>query len=246
MADPAAHIKFCMKTIIVLFLNCLYLVTAAQDSKAIHTVQDYEKKALLISPGKPHFTDAFTSKRNISLSMSYQYRFMKSFSLEPFYLYAQNNSYPSFFNDEEKLDKFIRSMEDPEMFYIYANWDEIYTHSLGLRFHFSFVHNPRWYFSFNFATGYYLSLSSIHSLSFFEYTFPPYQITNYGTDYYRKWNRGLFIMPGILLNYSTKNRYIFGLHLTGYFFNEKKDWSLEDMPVLPNHWNASLVLGKAF
>jgi hypothetical protein len=234
-----------MRTIIVLFLNCLYLVTTAKDTTSIHPVQDYEKKAVLFSLGRPLFTDAFTRKRNISFSLNYQYRFLKSFSLEPFYLYAQNNSYPSFFSDEAKLDRYIRSMEEPE--YFYASWDEVYTHSLGLRLHFSFIHNPRWYFSFNFATGYYFSLSSLHSLSFFEYTIPPYQVTNYGTSYYRRWNKGLFIMPGLLLNYSTKNRYSFGIHLTGYFFNDTKEiWYPEDMPVFPNHWNASLVFGKTF
>ncbi len=236
-----------MKTIIVLFLNCLYLVTTAKDTTSIRPVQDYEKKAVLISLGKPLFTDAFARKRNISLSMSYQYHFMKSFSLEPFYLYAQNNSYPSFFNDEEKLDRFIRSMEDPEMFYVYAMWDEIYTHSLGLRFHFSFVHNPRWYFSFNFATGYFFSLSSTHSLSYIYYNWPSFEITDYGTNYHRRWNKQLFIMPGVMLNYNTKNRYIFGLHLTSYFFKDTKEiWFPEDLPVFPNHWNASLVFGKAF
>ncbi len=234
-----------MKKLLIILSSCIYILSPAQDSSVIQPKQNFEKNALLVSLGKPLFTDAYLKKRNISLSMSYQYRFMKSFSLEPFYLYAQNNSYPSFFSDARKRDNYIRAMKEIDLFY--ASWDNVYTHSLGIRLHFSFIHNPRWYFSFNFATGFYFSLSSLHSLSFFEYTFPPYQVTNYGTNYYKRWNKGLFIMPGLLLNYSTKKLYFFGLHLTGYFFNDTNEiWLPEDMPVFPNHWNASIVFGKAF
>jgi len=215
------HPSFYMKKLFIILSSCLYILSSAQDSSVIQPIKNFEKNALLISLGKPLFTDAYLRKRNVSLSMSYQYRFMKSFSLEPFYLYAQNNSYPSFFGDEDKLDNYIRAMKEIDPFY--ASWDNVYTHSLGIRLHFSFIHNPRWYFSFNFATGYFLSMSSQHSLSFFEYTFPPYQVINYGTNYYKRWNRELFIMPGLLLHYSTKKMYLFGLHITGFFFNEKKD-----------------------
>jgi hypothetical protein len=241
-----------MKLHLSLLFSGLCLYAAAQDTTSVQPNERGGKNSFYISFGKPLFTDAFITKRNFSLALSYHYRFIRSFAIEPFYLYAQNNSYPNFFGNQAELDRYIRSMTGPNM--LYATWDEVYTHSLGARLHFAIINNQRWYFSFNFASGYFSSLSSKHYLSdlLYELHFhpglpePDFVVTYYRTRQHSRWNNGVFIMPGLLLNYQTRNGFLFGLHLTGYFFNEREPLTLEAKPVFPNHWNASLVFGKSF
>ncbi|HAJ99916.1 MAG TPA: hypothetical protein DCM62_07815 [Bacteroidales bacterium] len=199
-----------------------------------------ERSLFSISAGIPTFVDAYSWKRTFSLSLGFQYRFLRSLAIEPFYLYAQNNSFPDFFNDMVKLDRYIR---DNLSMSKRPQWEEIYLHSFGARLHFAFINNPQWYFTFNFAMGYFESESATHSLTSVVHAYP----FNYVATFHQRRNYGWFTMPGLMLKRNLGNRFSLGIHLTGYFFIDTRDiWFPKDKPVFPNHWNTSITFGRAF
>ena len=120
--------------------------------------------SLFLSMGKPLFTSKTTPQKNFfSFSAHYQYRISSSFAIVPFYLYSQSDGFPDFFNDKQKLDALIRQKR-PYLAMDIVDYQNIFTHSVGLRLHFAFIDNRRWYLTFNLAGGYFISESSMHSL----------------------------------------------------------------------------------
>ncbi|HSV77127.1 MAG TPA: hypothetical protein VLH37_08885 [Bacteroidales bacterium] len=230
-----------MKLLLTLLLSGLTLLAVAQDVPENQSTTKPERSHFSISAGIPTFVDAFSWKRTFSLSLGFQYRFLRSFAIEPFYLYAQNNDFPDFFDDKVKLDLYIRDNIRMNKF---SEWKEIFLHSFGARLHFAFINNPRWYFTFNFAMGYYVSESASHFLTSMRPSYP----FDYIAAFHQRRNSGWFSMPGLMLKRNLGNRFSLGIHLTGYFFRWPENGALSpaDMPVLPEHWNASITFGRAF
>jgi hypothetical protein len=232
-----------MKLLLTLLLGGFTLLAAAQDEPQNQETREFDRNVLYISMGKPLFTDVglIGLKRNFSFSLNYQYRFLRSLAIEPFYLYAQNNSFPDFFDDKVRLDRYIRDNIRMSKF---SEWKDIYLHSFGARLHFAFINNPRWYFTFNFAMGYYVSESASHFLTSVVQGYP----FNYVAAFHQRRNSGLFSMPGLMLKRNLGNMFSVGIHLTGYFFRWPENGTLSpaNMPVLPEHWNASITFGRAF
>jgi len=230
-----------MKLLLFLLFSGLCLFAAANDTTSVKPIERSAKNSFYISFGMPLFTDAYTTRRNLSLALGYHYRFLRSFAIEPFYLYAQSNNFPDFFADKVKLDQYIRdniSMQKP------SEWTEVYVHSIGARLHFAFINNPRWYFTFNFAMGYFASESAIHFLT----TMRPVEPFDYVAAFHQRRNYGWFSMPGLMLKRNLGNKFSVGIHLAGYFIRwpENGALTLVDLPVLPNHWNATITFGRAF
>ncbi len=229
-----------MKNIITLFLIIFsYALITAQEK--------VEKQIVFVGIGKPLITDIniYQSKRNYSLSINYQYRFSDSFALEGFYAYAQSNNYPSFINNSQQLDQFLKSQKQNE---IYENslWSDIYNHSLGAKIHFSFVNNKKIYFSFNLSGGMLFSKSSIFSLSSIQFNHQTGEIVNYTSEIIKDTESQIFHGLGLQFQYTLSKNYIIGIETAGYFSKQKEKNGIITIPVISNYYNASILFGKKF
>ena len=208
--------------------------------------------ALFLSVGKPLFTGKTTPQKNFfSFSAHYQYRISSSFAIEPFYLYSQSDCFPDYFNDKQKLDALIRQRRSYLAMDI-VDYQNIFTHSVGLRLHFAFIDNRRWYLTFNLAGGYFISESSMHSLPTVMFNWDLITGDAWIIDYIAEYIQGVrhdgfFTMPGVQLQYIFGNGYFVGLDIYKYaFWPTKPAWDHRYMPVAPDMWNAAITFGIRF
>jgi len=227
------------KTIILLFITLIftYNIVDAQEKK--------EKQVFFIGIGKPWFPDKDYNLRNYTLSINYQNRFSESFALEGFYIYAQSNNYPSFINNPQQLDQFLRSQKRNDILFNLF-WSDIYTHSIGAKIHFSFVNNKKFFFSFNFSSGMVFSKSSIHNVVSLEYNQQTGAIINYTNEFLRDTDTQIFYGPGLQFQYTLPRNYIIGLEAMGYFARQKEKNRIITIPVITNYYNLSILVGKKF
>lgn len=203
---------------------------------------DYDPQTTLnFGIGKNAFTSSWEYQRNPSFTVGYSKQYFKSFAFEAFYQYAQNNNFPDFFDDPNKLHSFMLTggfWDDS------ATWDEIYHHSLGIKTHFVLSGGERLYFSTYLAVGAYTSWSSFHRRT--EARFSDNQMLEYKTEHIKKRNNGLFYMPGLQVNYQIFRKYFLGIDLCLLQFIDFENrglYTTYDFPVIPNYYNASLTFG---
>ena len=208
--------------------------------------------ALFLSVGKPLFTGKTTPQKNFfSFSAHYQYRISSSFAIEPFYLYSQSDGFPDFFNDKQKLDALIRQKR-PYLAMDIVDYQNIFTHSVGLRLHFAFIDNRRWYLTFNLAGGYFISESSIHDIKSSRFEMDiitgDVWIIDYTTEHIQGVRHdGFFTMPGVQVQYIFGNGYFVGLDIYMYaFLHNKQAWDFRKLPLFPDKNNAAIVFGRRF
>lgn len=233
-----------MKKNILLFLFVYCNIVFAGIARG-ESPDDYAPKtSLSFGIGKTAFTSSWEYQRNPSFMVGYRKQYFKSFAFEAFYQYAQNNNFPDFFNDPDKLHSFILTggfWDDS------ATWDQIYHHSLGLKTHFVLSGGERLYFSTYLAVGAYTSWSSLHYRT--EARFLGNQMLDYKTEHLKKRNNGLFYMPGLQMNYKIFQNYFLGFDLNLFQFIdlENRDlYTAYDFPVMPEYYNAALVFGIKF
>ena len=181
--------------------------------------------------------------RNFSIGVAYQYRPFKAFSFDGFYLYSQSNSFPSFFDDKAKLHDFILG-QNISNFTLF--WSEVYTHSVGLRPHYSIINNNRWHLSINFAFGIALSKSSIQGYDRFSWHPVSGQIIDYELDEPDKGSiSGLFVSPGLQLHFTFYRNFIIGIDPNLHYFKPGADYdTLNSIPSWPEFINLSIMIGK--
>jgi hypothetical protein len=225
------------KTIILLFIIFTCNIMNAQEKN--------KKQFFFIGIGKPWFPDKDHNLKNYTLSINYQNRFAESFALEGFYTYAQSNNYPSFINNPQQLDQFLRAQKRNDILFN-SFWSEIYTHSIGAKIHFSFVNNKKFFFSFNFSSGMMFSKSSIHNVLSFEYNQQTGAIINYTNEFLKDTDAQIFYGPGLQFQYTLPSNYIIGLEAMGYFARQKEKNGIITIPVITNYYNLSILVGKKF
>lgn len=230
-----------MKKLLFLFFFLYSNIGFAFGARGESSNAFVPQTALSFGIGKNAFMDTWKYQRNPSFTVGYRKQYFKSFAFEAFYQYAQNNNFPDFFDDPNKLHSFILTggfWDDS------ATWDEIYHHSLGIKSHFVLSGGERLYFSTYLAVGAYTSWSSFHRRT--EARFSDNQMLEYKTEHIKKRNNGLFYMPGLQLNYQIFRKYFLGFDLSLFLFIDLENLDLYtsyDYPVLPEYYNASLTFG---
>ncbi len=233
-----------MKKILLLFLFLFCIIGFAGIARGESTDDYVPYTTLSFGIGKNAFTDSWDYQRNSSFMVGCRKQYFKSFAFEAFYQYAQNNNFPDFFDDPDKLHTFIL---DGGFWDFNSTWDEVYNHSLGLKTHFVLSGSGRWYVSAYLAGGAYTSWSSYHTHT--EAVYWDDQMVEYTREHIKKRNNGLFYMPGLQVNYQIYGKYYLGLDLGLFRFIDLESLDLYtsyDYPVLPEYYNASLTFGIKF
>lgn len=238
-----------MKSLIpILLLFCIQPLFAQQKSITEEPLPLEKKHELVVSFGKPFLTSELFSLHNGSFGIGYRFHYFKSFIFEGFYSYSQNNTFPSFFDNEAERHAYILSGKYMDIYH--ANWEEIYLHSLGIKPHFVLSGNSkRWLVSVYTAGGFYTSSSSLHTIKSATYS-PDGQMIDYNAEHIKKRNNGFFyILPGIQIAYLF-DRLSLGLDMSLYHIDLSKFKNVPittyDFPVMPEHYNVSFTIGFKF
>jgi len=216
--------------------------------------QPDKKHAIILTTG---LVDVFYEERknNFSVGLTYQYRPFRAFAFDGFYLYSQSNSYPSFFNDKNRLHDYILSRNINNFTWI---WSEVYTHSIGLRVHYSIISTNKWHLSLNFAFGGFFSKSSYQSFKYWSWHPTTGQIIDYElADMEQGSVFDTFVSPGLNLHFNFYKNFIIGIN-PGLFYSGIETgtegyWNglpviipIETVPVIPDFINLSIMVGKKF
>lgn len=204
--------------------------------------QPENKHAVFFTTGKVFYWYEDPVK-NFSAGLTYQYRPFKAFSFDGYYLYSQSNSYPGFFDNKAKLHDYILSQNISNFT---LHWTEVYTHSFGLRPHYSMINTNRWHLSLNFAFGVSFSKCSLQGYNRFSWHPGTGQIIDYELgEPYKGSISGIFVSPGLQIHYNFFKDFIFGLNPSLVYFRPGADFeTLNSVPVWPDFINLSIMIGK--
>jgi len=200
------------------------------------------QKVVFITIGKPWHPDISKNLNTLSFSVNFQNRFVENFAYEPFYTFAKSNSYPMFFNDKVKLNRYLLSQIKHEIIFNTSLWSDIFTHSLGIKTHYAFVNSNNWFFSFNFSVGYFLSKASKFEIGKISHNSQTGEIYTYESSVLEDKFSGLFIGPGIQVNYSLTKKIIIGIDLNAHF-SQLSDEKFSKVPEIPDYYNLAIILG---
>lgn len=205
--------------------------------------QPEREHAVFFTTGKVYYMYE-EPERNFSAGLTYQYRPFKAFSFDGFYSYSQTNSFPSFFEDKAKLHNYIMSLSAR----YFIAWSEIYTHSVGIRPHYSIINTNRWHLSLNFAFGVSFSRFSEQSSKRLTWSLITGQIIDYELHDHEKGSiSGIFVSPGLQVHFNFYKDFIFGLNPHVHYFRPGADSEvLNSVPVWPEFINLSIMIGKKF
>lgn len=246
--------KYSQKIKFLILLATLSLMTVPGISMGNTETgaENHPRNAMFITLGKPLHYNLLVGAdcpylRNFSFSAHYKTKLFGFLSIEPFYMFARSNNFPRFFDDEQKRHDYIMST-NRNIFPLHK-WERVYTHSIGLRLHYNFVDNDRWFFSFNVAGGLLTTESSYFEVyASFIYYPPPFRVFSYETS--SKMNvrhSGFFYMPGIQLRRYLMNNFFVGVDFYLQYFPWRDDFATrKGMPAMPHNWNFGLILGRSF
>jgi hypothetical protein len=202
-----------------------------------------QKKSVYLSLGKPWFPDKDSNLRNFSIGVNYQNKFSQSFAFDIALDYAQSDNFPSFYNNGNELNDFLLNQKYND---IYANslWSKITTINLGGKLNYLFVNNNKFVFSFNVGFGYSLTESSLHNLKEWTYNAESGEILSYEnetiSDNLNTFNYSL----GIQFQYTFYKNYFIGIN--PYYLNTIGENKVNTIPVYPNFYNLTFIIGKKF
>lgn len=218
--------------ILILFLNPTY----SQQTES-------KNKFFNLYTGKPWFPDKDYNLHNFSIGMGFQNRFSESFAYEGYYTFSQSNNYPNFFDNKTTLNGYLLSQKDYDIVFN-SLWSDVYVHNLGLKIHYAFINNPKWFFSFNLAGGFSFSKSSKHEILNWTYNEEDGQMLAYENTVLKDKLSNFYFSPGVQVSHLIYKEYHLGLDFS--FVNVPDTDKTLSAPVLPLYYNASLILGKKF
>ncbi|TDE46623.1 hypothetical protein E0I26_00645 [Flavobacterium rhamnosiphilum] len=176
------------------------------------------------------------NQRNFNISVSYHRQRNEKWSMEYYFLYSQNDYFPSFYDNEKELDRFIFT-GNPETIFEDTTWDKVQNHEIGAKIHYSIYKNQKINLSCNMGLGIIAYDGKLFRLSSIQvdennviYSYNWFQVK--GVDGY-SYTAGIF--PGLHVDYKANKNFLIaldgGYHKTidnGYF------------------WNFSLGIGRKF
>lgn len=205
--------------------------------------QEIKKESFSVGFGKPWHPDIIDTHRNFNFSINFQNKFTKVFAYEIFAQYTVISSFPDFFENDKKLDNFIKNQE---VIQAIGNtwWDEMKTFSFGGKIHYSFINNSKFFFSIYVGAGIYNSTSKTALLNILDSEPNQGMIREFYFTLPQENYTGFYYMPGIHFNYNIYKDFIVGIDLNLHrnFDNNKTDW----LPVIPSFYGANFTIGKKF
>ena len=211
----------------------------------IATIALGQNQSIYFSVGKPSFPDVFKNEKNISFGVHYQNRFSESFAYEVNYQYAHSNNYPDFFNAEEKLNNYLLNQYNWDIV-TNAAWSKIQTHTFGIKLDYLFVNNQKFLFGFNLEFGYLFSSSSRFDVIRWSNDADTGKVSSYDSKTLKGKANKFFYGLSVQFQYTLYKNFVVGIapEYLNPFDNNMDHY--EDIPVLPNHYNLCITLGKRF
>lgn len=211
---------------------------------SIHLVCAQKKQEVFLSLGKPAFTDKEINKNNYSVGVHYLHKTFNSFSVEGYLEYSQSNNMPSFVNDSEALDQFIKN-ETISSVISNTLWSGINYFALGSKVHYTFINTDNFFFSFFGGLGYHFSNSEIFTLNRFGFIPDTGEITEFESTISKESENSFFTTIGLRFSYTLQKKYTIGL-----FANLHNpiidDVSLINAPLITTNYNLGITIGKQF
>lgn len=206
----------------------------------LNSFSQSQNRNITLGFGKPFFGDALRNENNLSLTIEYENRFAQSFAYSLFVMYARNESYPAFYNNTAKLESFLYKQDPDAVFFL--PWSEVSTLAGGIKLHYAFVNNSKWFFSFYLGTGLLNSKSSAFYVSQVDFT--GNQITYLDYKQVSGDASAIFLSPGLTLDFMFSKNFFVGFDINILEYRDSK--KVNDLPVLPGFFNIGLSLGKKF
>lgn len=221
-----------MKLKLILILICLQSLFSFSQGK----------NKIFVNYGLSNYPDMTANEDNFSISVNFIHQTKKEkWSMEYYYLYSQNDNFPSFYNDIQALLGSIR-LGNSETVFEDTKWDKIEIMEIGSKVHYSILKNKKINLSaniglaINYVKEFYHRTSSIavdKNNMINEY----YYYTVKGDGYYGA------VFPGIHFDYHLGQNILLaldgGCHLDANMLQNVTESNT-------NFWNFSLGIGKKF
>jgi hypothetical protein len=203
-----------------------------------------ERNKFFINGGSSYYPYMLDNKKNFNISISYhrQMKIKKNCSMEYYYLYSQNDYFPSFYKDEKAMAQFI-ILGNPETIFDDTKWRNVQNYEIGSKLHYSFIKNKNLNVSCNIGLGIrmynstdfnLLSINRDNVNNSYVYS----SLTIYGSGGY-----GVAMFPGMHMDYELDKSFLLAFD-GGYHqdvavhlkYNENNG----------TFWNFSIGIGKKF
>lgn len=200
-----------------------------------------EKNKIFINAGPSYYSFMKENENNFNISVNFMHQTKKKrWAMEYYYLYSQNDYFPSFYYDEKALFRYIR-FGNPETIFEDTKWDKIEIVEIGSKVHYLILKKEKINLSVNLGIGFNYNTESLHRLFFIDID-QNNSIYGYGTlDVKQKGFDGS-VFPGIHFDYNLGQNFLLaidgGYHLDANTYNTSESNT--------TFWNFSLGIGKKF
>lgn len=220
-----------MKNTLIFFLSLFSFFTFAQD-----------KNKIFVNAGISNFENMKSNKNNFNISINFIHQTKKEkWAMEYYYLYAQNNLFPSFYQDENALFRYI-VLGNPETIFEDTKWNNIEVMEIGAKVHYSVFKNKKTNFSVNIGLGINYSEEDIHRILFIDVDLNN-RIYGYGDFNSSQWGIYGTVFPGIHFDYNLGQNFLLAID-SGYHLDVNE--IANDARENTTFWNFSLGIGKKF
>ena len=194
-----------------------------------------EKNKFFVNSGLSIYPNMKENQRNFNISVSYHRQRNEKWSMEYYFLYSQNDYFPSFYSNEKELDRFIFT-GNPETIFEDTEWDYVKNHEIGAKIHYSIYKNRKINLSFNMGLGIIAYKDKLFRLSSVQvddnnviYSFSWIEVKAGGYGY----TAGIF--PGVHADYKAGKSFL--IALDGGYHKTIDNFSF---------WNFSIGIGRKF
>ena len=194
-----------------------------------------EKNKVFVNSGLSIYPNMKENQRNFNISVSYHRQRNEKWSMEYYFLYSQNDYFPSFYGNEKELDRFIFT-GNPETIFEDTEWDFVKNHEIGAKIHYSIYKNRKINLSFNMGLGIIAYKDKLFRLSSIQvdennviYSFSWIEVKAGGYGY----TAGIF--PGVHADYKAGKSFL--IALDGGYHKTIDNFSF---------WNFSIGIGRKF
>jgi hypothetical protein len=200
-----------------------------------------EKNKFFLNTGPSYYSFMKENDNNFNISVNFIHQTKKKkWAMEYYYLYSQNDYFPSLYYDEKALFRYIR-FGNPETIFEDTQWDKIEIVEIGSKVHYLILKKEKINLSVNLGLGFNYTTESLHRLFFIDID-QNNSIYGYGSLDVKQ--RGFYgsIFPGIHFDYNLGQNFLLaidgGYHLDANTYNT----SISNT----TFWNFSLGIGKKF
>lgn len=214
------------------FFIILYLITLTSFAQ--------EKNRIFVNYGLALYPYMTENKMNFVVSASFYHQTKKAqWAMEYYYLYSQNDNFPSFYNDEKALQNYLLN-GNPETILEDTKWNSVENYEIGTKVHYSLYKKRKVNLSCNFGIGIRTYDNKLFRVLSFKENSAIIIVSSYqfiGGGY----SAALF--PGLHLDYDIGNKLLLTFD-SGYHMDVNPHQKVNEND--GTFWNFSLGIGKKF